>query len=622
MRLAVILTYVCFVITVSSIGNEIKTDNDNDNELKNEINMEDDFIMENMQDVLSASNSPLLLNQGYEKLSNERNCYCSMLFTDDSGKIPLNQLCVPGGKKAKLSKENRQELLKYGLKVGHEKDNFVVCVENSSWWGDIGLRMLKTYPSLNCTDGLMYILIVDHLTKHQGSVFVTTLENIRKCVAFGAATHTHNVQINDLGINGVCDYCVKSYSNRFVLKFGKGKVPSWAQLCFLHYKLTQVINNSPKYQSMIRGHYTVGGYTLSIDNDEKDEKFLDGLQFKPPKAYLNQFFNEDIIKATEQYGSPWHAPASVIKKLKLKTGSKTAPPGHIKWNPSKPEIRELMSEFEKAQAGKVVFGIEDKKCWLNGRRKQVKIYHKVLIEDNPKYNKLNAQGLIENRGDISADARQLIAANKAQKEKIRKEKLGEYAKKFMEEEKNGTKEYVEGGDDLSHVFWSIASRQKYLSKTFQAKGIWSSKKMGNVNRSKRNLVNTQPLIEEAFAIVQLNVQKKLIEQQKRKLYTDMNDTRKRKSNKKRTRPRSSSTPPKPKPIPINKSINSDKKEMSDSDDDQNIVGRNVNVNKNKSSKRSHSTPPRKKRKLTGVWASLLTGKSNKKGKQKKKKKKK
>eukprot|EP01084_Bolivina_argentea_P209691 357126_1 len=40
--------------------------------------------------------------------------------------------------------------------------------------------------------------------------------------------------------------------------FGNGKVPSWAQLCLLQYKITQVINNSPTYKQMIIKNHSTG----------------------------------------------------------------------------------------------------------------------------------------------------------------------------------------------------------------------------------------------------------------------------------------------------------------------------------------------------------------------------
>eukprot|EP01084_Bolivina_argentea_P227710 384616_1 len=91
--------------------------NNNSYEIKVETNIEDDWISENISRALDE-NSTFLLNQGFEKISNERNCYCSMLFTNDAGKIVLNQVCVPGGKKAKLSKDNVTELLSNGIVIG------------------------------------------------------------------------------------------------------------------------------------------------------------------------------------------------------------------------------------------------------------------------------------------------------------------------------------------------------------------------------------------------------------------------------------------------------------------------------------------------------------------------
>ncbi len=94
--------------------------------------------------------SPLLLGTGFKKISNDRNCYSSMLFTNDAGFIVLNQMCVPGGKKIKLSKANVTQLREHGLHIGQEKDNFVVCPERTAWWADRAERELGRFVIFLC----------------------------------------------------------------------------------------------------------------------------------------------------------------------------------------------------------------------------------------------------------------------------------------------------------------------------------------------------------------------------------------------------------------------------------------------------------------------------------------
>eukprot|EP01084_Bolivina_argentea_P035389 65647_1 len=151
---------------------------------EDEKNIENDFLYSKIR--AAVLNGDTVIKQGKKKIINERNCYASMLFTSDEGKIVLNQVVIPGGKKKKLSKAVTENLVKLGLSEGVENGPVVVVVEVGAWWGNKGMIQLGRYKSL-INNGLVYICIADHQKK-------STKRRI------GPRTTTHNSQAPDGGV--------------------------------------------------------------------------------------------------------------------------------------------------------------------------------------------------------------------------------------------------------------------------------------------------------------------------------------------------------------------------------------------------------------------------------------
>eukprot|EP01084_Bolivina_argentea_P035391 65649_1 len=300
---------------------------------EDEKNIENDFLYSKIR--AAVLNGDTVIKQGKKKIINERNCYASMLFTSDEGKIVLNQVVIPGGKKKKLSKAVTENLVKLGLSEGVENGPVVVVVEVGAWWGNKGMIQLGRYKSL-INNGLVYICIADHLTKHQGQAFVDTLENQLKTVAYGAATYTCVTQPNDLTANSLLDEGVKCFSEHYILTNGSDIVPSWDIICNLQLTLTNTINETPTYTAAIAKDYSRGGYTLDyeIGHDSEDDKLLHGVEFGGNESFLAGLFPKGVQELIEKYGSPFDAPGAEIAELCKKAGRKDTPDGYAHFHPS------------------------------------------------------------------------------------------------------------------------------------------------------------------------------------------------------------------------------------------------------------------------------------------------
>eukprot|EP01084_Bolivina_argentea_P035388 65646_1 len=483
---------------------------------EDEKNIENDFLYSKIR--AAVLNGDTVIKQGKKKIINERNCYASMLFTSDEGKIVLNQVVIPGGKKKKLSKAVTENLVKLGLSEGVENGPVVVVVEVGAWWGNKGMIQLGRYKSL-INNGLVYICIADHLTKHQGQAFVDTLENQLKTVAYGAATYTCVTQPNDLTANSLLDEGVKCFSEHYILTNGSDIVPSWDIICNLQLTLTNTINETPTYTAAIAKDYSRGGYTLDyeIGHDSEDDKLLHGVEFGGNESFLAGLFPKGVQELIEKYGSPFDAPGAEIAELCKKAGRKDTPDGYAHFHPSVVQLEGYIKEFEKGIISEQKFPLEDKKIWLNQRREQIDIYYDKIIKEDPKYCDLSIDGLTKHAPAISAAVRALIAETAIKKQKLRLEKLQETYNELHAMDNNADDDYAFGGTDLNDLYFSIKSKKKYLEKQMKSRGLWSHKKRGIPNSKKQDDILNQPLISQAFAIVQYNNEQKLLQQRKQQM---------------------------------------------------------------------------------------------------------
>eukprot|EP01083_Nonionella_stella_P063055 163897_1 len=430
-------------------------------------------------------NSMFMLKFGNVKVDKERECYSGYIISDDLGKIWGNQIVLPGGKKKKLTADERGKIVAMGLGEGKVLSGHTICIEQTAWWAEKSkFSLLRT---LCVHTPSVYLIIMDHLGKHMDAIWDKEMATNGFVVAPGAAGHTPTTQMNDMDLNGFYNKGLEHLNNKWMLTCKPNTVPTWSECVQMQLSIAKAYNATPRCLEITSNDYDEAGYTLNFDGSNK-EKFLkrsfDKLLKNMNDTWIGTHISPDVLSGGLDIDT-----CSIDEILAL--GDKR---GRKKNNVQGKRTDFAFSRDEWDEQIELHLAVEEKESFMT--RDNLNEFIESLfaeseqiakhIEKEFKFDKLSDSGRRDILPKVTRYTREYCGEYEAKLQAQRQKAFRKHFHDVGEDANDWSTDWAEGGLDISSYVMKPKTRADTIEKTLASGGLWSKKRHGKMKPNKKS----------------------------------------------------------------------------------------------------------------------------------------
>lgn len=300
----------------------------------------------NITDIIGVSEltpTPFVSQFGTAKRTKtSRTTYSEYALIDDGGILAGKLICVPGGKRERLTSNQYYKLRKLNIlddKIN--KDLIGLCVEKTGWQGDksdvmIARLFQKLYDKkikVAKRHDIGYLInICDSLDKHFYHHNIVAAINAGVLCVSSSVSHTEVSGILDTTYMGVISQVLTQTSNLFRLRHGSSSVPTISFCAEVLINTQKVLSNNIDFISSVKKRFVQLLYSTKLPGKiSPEERKLAFTHLDFTKLFKKSFNSipgwrdlpQGVHKLISKYGSWNLVPTPEVLSLHLKKGRKS-----------------------------------------------------------------------------------------------------------------------------------------------------------------------------------------------------------------------------------------------------------------------------------------------------------